>query len=117
MQELFFTLIEGRENKAFEALEIPFIRIRSSGIWRTWKFNQVNKSFTTAMGGISRGILIIKDRVIYVKFRFLSLALGSGIISEKNDELGFALYNNIYNSNITLSSQHLFGVILCQALY
>lgn len=70
MQELFFTLMEGRENRVFEAVEIPYVRIRSSGIWRTWQFHQENEAFTTAMGRISRGDTHHKNRVTYVKFRF-----------------------------------------------
>lgn len=51
----------------------------------------------------------------------LDFIFGSGnkgkILSEKNKDLRFALYNNDYIVAITLASQHLFGVTLCQTLY
>lgn len=63
-------------------------------------------------------ILIIKDHVTYVKSRFYLWQWEQRKnFSEKNKDLRFALYNNNYIVAITLASQHLFGVTLCQTLY
>ena len=43
-----------RDSEGFEEVEIAYVRIKSHGTYRTWKFNKANEAFTLAIGLIGR---------------------------------------------------------------
>lgn len=114
IQELFSLLAGRREGRAFEAVEISYVRVGIPDIYSLIK--QMKHSFQP-WGKLVDRILIIKDRETYVKFSFYLWQWEQNKNFIRNNELRFALYNNIYIVTTTLASQHLFAVTLCQTLY